>query len=40
MTISRELMLAILSMDSYNRDYGFGVTVGGSTLGVILGTQY
>ncbi len=25
MTISRELMLAILSMDSYNRGYGVGV---------------
>lgn len=39
MTISRDLFLAILSMDSYNRGYGFGVSgflefgqLGGATI--------
>lgn len=31
MTLSRELMLAILSMDSYNRGYGVGVNLPGSS---------
>jgi hypothetical protein len=40
MTISRDLFLAILSMDSYNRGYGEGVTfrnasnqIGNATIG-------
>jgi hypothetical protein len=33
MTISRDLFFAILSMDSYNRDYGFSVRISVSTIG-------
>jgi len=28
MTISKDLFLAILSMDSYNREYGAGIDLG------------
>jgi len=33
MTVSPELMLAILSMDFYNRGYDFGVVVDGDAIG-------
>jgi hypothetical protein len=33
MTVSPELLLAILAMDSYNREYGAGLTVNGNTIG-------
>lgn len=33
MTMSRELTLAILALDSYNRDYETNVKVSGSSLG-------
>ncbi|MFC5736511.1 hypothetical protein [Sinirhodobacter huangdaonensis] len=33
MTISKELLLAILSMDSYNRGYGAGVNSDGESVG-------
>jgi cyanophycinase-like exopeptidase len=33
MTISPELMLAILSMDAYNREYGAGLVVPGTSIG-------
>ena len=31
MTISKELYLAILSMDAYNREYGVGINLGSNT---------
>jgi hypothetical protein len=34
MTISRDLMLAILSMDSYNRGYSVGVNLRGNTASI------
>ncbi|MBL4819594.1 MAG: hypothetical protein JKY98_01210 [Gammaproteobacteria bacterium] len=33
MTISKELLFAILSMDSYNRGYGSGIGIGSDGLG-------
>lgn len=33
MAISNELMLAILAMDAYNRDYGAGLVLGGTQIG-------
>ncbi|MEQ1710636.1 MAG: hypothetical protein ABL908_04455, partial [Hyphomicrobium sp.] len=40
MAITQELMLAILAMDSYNRDYGAGVVVDGTQIGTaILGAN-
>lgn len=33
MAISNELMLAILAMDAYNRDYGAGLVPAGSQIG-------
>jgi hypothetical protein len=33
MTISKDLFLAILSMDSYNRGYGEGIKLTGNTIG-------
>jgi hypothetical protein len=33
MTISKELLLAILSMDSYNQGYGKGLETGTTTIG-------
>lgn len=33
MTISKDLLLAILSMDSYNREYGAGIEVTGTQVG-------
>lgn len=34
MTISNDLFMAILAMDSYNRGYDIGVAVSGSSLGL------
>ena len=31
--MNRDLFLAILAMDSYNRDYGSGIQVSGSSIG-------
>ena len=43
MTISKDLFLAILSMDAYNRDYGAGLSDGSGDdpdgLGDAIGTQ-
>lgn len=33
MTVSKDLMLALLSMDSYNRGYGAGMELTGAALG-------
>ncbi|MDX8503314.1 calcium-binding protein [Mesorhizobium sp. VK4C] len=33
MTMSKDLFLAILAMDAYNREYGAGIEVDGSTIG-------
>ena len=33
MTTSKDLMLAILAMDSYNREYGAGLVVSGTQIG-------
>jgi hypothetical protein len=30
MTVSKDLLLAILAMDSYNRGYGAGISDGGT----------
>ena len=34
MSISKDLFLAILSMDAYNRGYGAGVTIAGDSIGL------
>lgn len=31
--MNRDLLLSILAMDSYNREYGAGLVVGGTSLG-------
>ncbi|MEZ2127663.1 MULTISPECIES: hypothetical protein [unclassified Sinorhizobium] len=33
MTISSDLMMALLSMDAYNRGYSFGLAVSGDKIG-------
>jgi hypothetical protein len=33
MTISKDLFLAILSMDAYNRGYGAGLNLSGTSIG-------
>ncbi|MCP4082826.1 MAG: hypothetical protein GY743_21575, partial [Planctomycetaceae bacterium] len=33
MSISNELMYAILSMDAYNREYGAGIKISGNSIG-------
>ena len=33
MTTSKDLLLAILAMDSYNREYGAGLVVSGAQVG-------
>lgn len=34
MTVSKDLFLSILAMDSYNREYGAGLVVPGSEIGL------
>ncbi len=40
MTISRELFLSILAMDSYNRGYGAGVAGLSNAVGTLIGTAH
>ncbi len=40
MTISRELFLSILAMDSYNRGYGAGVAGSSNAVGTLIGTAH
>ncbi len=35
MNIEKELLLSILAMDSYNREYGAGIDIGGKDLGLV-----
>ncbi len=41
MTVSNELFMAILAMDAYNRGYGAGLAVDGTSVGdaVIIAAQ-